>query len=72
MTALGSHGLDVGSGGLRDPQPVEGQQGDQGVIDGAAQPGGDQQRAELVTVQPGGMGLIVQPRAADVHGRGMV
>jgi len=31
MTALGSHGLDVGSGGLRDPQPVEGQQGDRRI-----------------------------------------
>jgi len=72
MTALGSHRLDVGSGDLRDPQPVEGQQGDQGVLDGVAQPGGDHQRAELVTVQPVGMGLIVQPRAADVRGRGMV
>jgi hypothetical protein len=33
-----------------------------------AEPGGDQQRAELVTIQRDGMGLIVDPRTADVRG----
>ena len=37
-----------------------------------AKPGGDQQRAELVAVQPDGMGLIVQARSADMRGRGML
>ena len=37
-----------------------------------AEPGGDQQRAELVAVQRDGMGLVIQPRSADVGGRGML
>ncbi len=36
-----------------------------------AEPGGHQQRAELVTVQPGGVRLIIQPRPTDVGGWGM-
>jgi hypothetical protein len=31
-----------------------------------AEPGSDQQAAELVTIQGGGMGFIVQPRTADI------
>ena len=34
-----------------------------------AEPGGDQERAELVAVQPEGAGLVVQLRAADMRGR---
>jgi hypothetical protein len=37
-----------------------------------AEPGSDQQRAELVAIQGGGMGLIVQPRPADVGGRRVI
>ena len=33
-----------------------------------AEPGGDQQRAELVAVQAGGVGFVVQARPADVRG----
>ena len=36
------------------------------------EPGGDQQGAELVAVQRGGMGLIVHPQTADVGGRGVI
>ena len=61
--------LDVGACGFGDLQPVEGQQGDQCVLGGRAEPGGDQQRAEFVAVQPSGMGLIIQPRTADAGGR---
>lgn len=68
MPPLDAHGLDVGAGGLGDAEPVEGQQRDQRMVGGRAEPGGDQQRAELVTVQPGGMGLAIQPRAPDVGG----
>ena len=42
------------------------------MLGGGAEPGGDQELADLVAVQAGGMGLVVQPRHADVHGRGMV
>jgi hypothetical protein len=59
VAALDAQGLDVGAGGFGDAQPVEGEQGDQGVLGGRAEPGGDQQGAELVAVQPGGMGLII-------------
>jgi hypothetical protein len=37
-----------------------------------AEPGSDQQAAELVTIQGGGMGFIVQPRTADMGGRGVI
>jgi hypothetical protein len=68
VPAFDAQGLDVGAGGLGDPQPVEGEQGDQRVLSRCAEPGGDKQRAELVAVRPGGMGLVVEARAADVRG----
>jgi len=37
-----------------------------------AEPGGDQQRTELVAVQGGGVRLVVQPGTADVGGRGVL
>jgi hypothetical protein len=37
-----------------------------------AEPGGDQERADFVALEAGGMGFVVQPRAADVHCRGMI
>jgi hypothetical protein len=43
--------LDVRAGGLGDPQPVQGQEGDQRMLSGRPQPGRDQERAELVAVQ---------------------
>jgi hypothetical protein len=42
------------------------------VLTGRAEPGGDQQRAELIAVQPGGVRLIVQPRTADMSSRGVI
>ncbi len=68
MPPLDAHGLDVGAGGLGDAQPVEGQQRDQRMLGGPAEPGGDQQSAELVTVQPDGVRLVIQPRAPYVGG----
>ncbi|MDX6338899.1 MAG: hypothetical protein QOG05_6239 [Streptosporangiaceae bacterium] len=38
------------------------------MVGGRAEHGGDQQRAELVTVQRSGVGLVVQRRAPDVSG----
>jgi hypothetical protein len=69
VPALQAQVLDVGAGSLRDPQPVQGQQRDQGMLVCSAEPGGDQQRAELVAVQRDGAGLIVHPRTADVRRR---
>jgi hypothetical protein len=53
--------------GLRDPQTVQGQQGDQRMLERRAEPGGHQQGAELVAVQRDGVGLVVHPRTADVR-----
>jgi hypothetical protein len=69
VPALQTQVLDVGAGGLGEPQPVQGEQGDQRVLGRRAEPGGDQQRAELVAVQRGGMGFVVHSRTADVRGR---
>jgi hypothetical protein len=61
--------LDIGTGGLRDPQPVQGKQRDQRMLGRRAEPGGDQQCPELIAVQGGGMRLIIHPRTADMSGR---
>jgi hypothetical protein len=60
--------LDIGTGGLGDPQPVQSQQGDQRMLGRRAEPGGHQQGAGLVAVQGDGVGLVVHPRTADVRG----
>ena len=52
VAALDAGGLDVRAGGLGDPQAVDGQQGDQGMLGGRAEPGGDQQCADLVASRP--------------------
>jgi|ERR1039457_6772044 hypothetical protein len=51
VAAFQSQVLDVRAGRLRDSQPVEGEQGDQGVLGGRSESCGDQKRAELVAVQ---------------------
>jgi hypothetical protein len=61
VTAFQAHCLDVRVGGFGDAQAVEGEQGDQGVLGGRAEAGGDQQGAQLVAVQAGGVRLIIQP-----------
>ena len=40
------------------------------MLERRAEPGGYQQGAELVAVQGDGMRLVIQPRTADVSGRG--
>ena len=69
---FGAEGFDVGAGGLGHPQPVQGEQGDQRVLGRGTEPGGGEQRADFVAVQAGGMGFVVDPRTADVHGRGVI
>jgi hypothetical protein len=68
VPALQSQVLDIGAGGLRDPQPDEREQRDEGVLGGRAVLGGGQEGTELVAVQGGGTRLVVQPRSADVRG----
>ena len=64
--------LDVGAGRLRDPQPVEGEQGDEGVLGGRSEAGGDEDGAALGAVQGGGVRLVVQPGTPHMGGRGVV
>jgi hypothetical protein len=66
VAAFQAQVLDVRTGRLGHAQAVEREQGDQRVL------GGDQERAELVTVQGSGVRLAVQPRPADVRGRRML
>ena len=68
VAALEAQVLDVSAGGLGDPQPVQGEQRDQRMLRGRAEPGGDQQGAELVAVQRDGVRLVVHPGTADVRG----
>ena len=42
------------------------------MLGGRAEPGGDQQCADLVAVQAGGVRLVVQAGPADMHCRGMI
>ena len=69
MPSLDAEGLDVGADRFGDPQPVERQQGDQRMLGGRAEPGGDEERSDLVAVQADRVGLVVDPWAADMHGR---
>ncbi len=54
VPSLGPEGFYVSAGGLGHAQPVEGEQRDQGVLGGGAEPGGDEQGADFVAVQAGG------------------
>jgi hypothetical protein len=42
------------------------------VLERWAEPSGDQERAELVAVRGDSMGLVIQPRTADVRGRRII
>ncbi len=64
--------LDVGAGGLRHPEPVQCQQGDQRMLGRGAEAGRDEQGANLVSVQARGVGLVVQPGPSDVDGRRVI
>jgi hypothetical protein len=55
VAALEAQVLDVGASGLGDPKPVEGEQGDQRVLGGRPEPGGDEETSDLVAVQGGGV-----------------
>jgi hypothetical protein len=61
VPALQAQMLDTGAGGLRDPKPIQGEQGDQRVLERRPEPGGDQECTELVAVQGGSVRFVVQP-----------
>ena len=69
MAPLQAQLPDAGAGGLRHPQPVERGQRDQRVPGGRPQPGGGQERAQLVAACGGGVRPVVQPGPADARGR---
>ncbi len=68
MAAFEPEAFDVSPDRFGDPQPVQRQQADQGVVAGPAETGGDQQRADFVAVQAGGVGLVVQAGPTHMHG----
>jgi hypothetical protein len=59
---LDTQRFDVRASGLGDPQPIQRKQRDRRVLRRRAKSGGDQQGADLVAVQPGGVRLVIQPR----------
>jgi hypothetical protein len=74
VLALDAQVLDAGAGGFRDPQPVERTRSPLSASSeiSACSPGGParrhQQGAQLVTVQPGRVRLVIQPGTADMRG----
>ena len=64
--------LNVGAGGLGDPQPVQREKRDQRMLGRRPEAGRYQQGSHFVAVKSGGMRLIIQPRPPDMRGRGMV
>jgi hypothetical protein len=69
VAALQAEVLDVRADGFGNAQPVERQETDERVIPGAAQAGGDQHAADLIAVQAGGMGLVIQARSPHMSRR---
>jgi len=72
VAPLEAEGLDVGSQGFADPEPIDGQQRDQGVLCRPAEAGGYEEGADLVAVEAGGVGLVVEAGPTDMNGRGSV
>jgi len=72
VAPLEAERVDVGSQGFADTKPVDSQQRDRGVLGWAAESGGHEQGADLVAVESGGVGLVVEAGTADVDGRGAV
>jgi hypothetical protein len=51
VSTLEAEGVDVGAERLGDPQPVERQHRDEGVVAGTGEPRGHEDGAELVAVK---------------------
>jgi hypothetical protein len=68
--------VDVGAGGFGDPEPVQGEQRDEGVLGWGAEPGGDpymtQERAGFIAGPVRWRATHSPAGTADVHGRGVV
>jgi hypothetical protein len=72
VPALQAQVLNVRAGRFGDTQPVQCEQGNRGMLERRAEPGGDQQGAELVAVQRDGVRLVIDPRPPDMSGRGVI
>ena len=59
--------FDVSTDRFGHAEPVQREQGDEGMIACAGQPGGDEHRADLVAVKTGRVGLVVEAWPADMH-----
>ena len=70
--ALQSERLNVGPSGFGDPEPVQGEQENEGVLGGGAEAGGHEQRSDFVAVKSGGVRLVVDSGAPHVHCRRVV
>lgn len=68
VAALETERFDVGAERFGHAQPVDRQQADERMLACRRQSGGDEQRADLVAVEAGGVGLVVEPRPTDVDG----
>jgi hypothetical protein len=66
MAAFEAERFDVGAERFGDSQPVDGQQRDERVLARRGQSRGDEQRTDLVAVQTGGVGLVVEARAPNM------
>ena len=71
MAPFDAESFDVGADRFGDPEAVEGQQRDQGMLGGGAESGGDQLDADLVAVQADGVRLVVEAGSTDVDCRGV-
>jgi len=69
MPSFEAEAVDVRPRRLRDPQPVQREQRDQRVLARSPETRGDEQRTDLVTVQTGGVGLVIDARTAYMHRR---
>jgi hypothetical protein len=67
MSAFEAKRLDVGTGRFGDPQSVQGEQRDEGVLDGWSEPGGHKKRTEFISVEPGDVRLVVEPGPTDMN-----
>ena len=70
MAAFDAERFDVGAQSLGHAQTVDGEQRHERVLPGRRQSGGDQERADLIAVKAGGVGLVVEARPAHVGRRG--
>jgi hypothetical protein len=66
VAPLHAESLDVGAERLRDPQAVQGEERDEGVLGCSAEAGGNQQRTFFVAVEPDGVAFVIQTWAADM------